>query len=379
MALSTLWSSDLLALCPSGEPDTCCESPVPPSNGACVQGTRWSRFLSGVVSPNAKNFAVTRYHAVWSDYTGTTRRLYYATHSAVCTDTALSAVAITGTDGVETQDTSIKLNSSTSRVYFDRSGGNLNIEGREIPAQKVFSPLPATTTDRRAPGTTEGGALPAAVWEQGGDIWACLKLTCLAADIIQVTNTSDVERFPRISANLRAVWQNSTTGRVLYADLNQVPFSIVDVDSGFQPDINNDWIVYAKNEPKPDPGCNWATHSMIWAYGPFSGGPSAFRITSADYLGAANYNSPRLSSSYVVASVNYMYTTKTIVGFAKISDFNPNITNPPNAEFRELDEFANGYTTNIDLYEDTSTDYVFVVHRAQQIQSAALTCCRSGY
>jgi len=164
----------------------------------------------------------------------------------------------------------------------------------------------------------------------------------------------------------RVVWENTTTGEVMYAKSPvATPFAI---DQGAQPDVFGDWIVYAKREPSPHSTCRWADHWQLWAYGPLSDNPSKMRLSSVPYWGAANYIAPRLTDDYVVFLVDFLYATKTVVGIYPISGFGK--SDVPMLEVDDLGD-ASG---NVDAWQESGS-VVHVLYRDRITAGAELRCC----
>ena len=187
---------------------------------------------------------------------------------------------------------------------------------------------------------------------------------------MRITNTPERERVPR-TYDGRIVWENMTTGEVMYVP--RPGTRPVVIDQGRQPDINQNWIVYAKDEPSPDPGCHWRSHTQLWAYGPLSSSaPRTLRISGVNYWGAANYIRPRLTKDYVVFLADYLYAHKTVVGIYPIAAFGN-----ANVAMLEVDDAgdASHFEANVDAWQE-SGPVVHVLYRHRATQSAKLRCCR---
>jgi hypothetical protein len=371
----TFDASAAYALCANGDPDGCCAPPAPAPIGACNAGTRFEHLLSVAPAPDTSRFAITSIHAVWSDVEAANRWIYQARYAFACNAAPPAPIKrLSSTNGTETLDASTRIGTGESLVYYDRGGGITNLEARRISIDLAHPTLPAPPSDRRAPATAEGPAQTKFIWEHAGDIYACLQETCTAAQIIQVTSGASIERNPRISKSGRAVWQNASTGRIIYANLTVLPIIAVDIDAGAFPDINDEWIVYSKLDPQPGGCTTWSSHYQIYAYGPFSGAPIAKRISAQPNWGVANFIYPRLTDNYVVYAANWMFSTKTAWYVSAISSFATQT-----AERRELTDAANSYGTNLDAYEDPGADKLFVIGRDLLTPKARFSCCESSY
>lgn len=363
-------STPVLTACASGEPNICCRGPGVPTGsgfGLCIQ-PRFSSVLSTAQSPHSIRFALTPSHAVWWDHMPApeSNSLFYAEHAGRCGAAPGPTTRIAGTEASDGQDT-MPIAPGRSLVYYDVSGGDRPLHAMSLPDLRPLSPLPAAAVNQSQPGASADGS--GFAWVEGNDIWACRGASCDLLSTIRVTNSADVKRRPRMFGS-RVVWENQTTGRIEYADLALSGFTPRSVDQGVQPDINADWIVYAKAEPRPHAHCHWVSHQQIWAFGPLSGIPTVMRIQATPYWGAGQYIWPRLTSRHVVFLVNYMYATKTVVGIYPITAFGSAVT-----PFREMDDMADGYSTDANVAAWEQRDGAVHAIYMNTAKRAKLTCC----
>jgi hypothetical protein len=315
-------------------------------------------------------FTLTENHAIWWDQAPVTdgNALFFVEHDGACDVSSLSGEVIIGSNATEAVDAvRVGLGSGQSYAYFDNPG--LPLQAAELPDNVSVTPLSTPTGDQMYPGGNDSDpTVKGFVWEEDGDIWHCADYTCHAGGIQQVTQSADRDTRPRMSGEY-IVWENETTGQVMIRP--GASQATIAIDDGAAPDVHGDWVVYMKKEPSPDTACQWTTHWQLWAYGPLSNtNPTSMRLSTQAYWGAADFVQPRLTDSYVVFLVKYLYAPKTVVGIYPVSGFGT-----ANTPMLELDDGGDG--ASVDAWEDNTDGSVSALYRDVLTGQARLKCCES--